>query len=206
MRNLNNVRNSKTVTDISDISLIAQVTVFHNKQAFNRLVVKYQSPVRRFFLNQTMGDEQLSDDLAQETFIKAYVNLQKFRGLANFSTWLFRIAYNVYYDYLRNSKPTVDIDAPRGADDKGGSREGEVSSRCGRADNRDPGLRMDLYDALRRLNPAERTCITLQLLDGYSIDKIADITGLAQGTVKSHLSRGKVKLATYLKKNGYDGK
>ena len=65
---------------------------------------------------------------------------------------------------------------------------------------------MDLYDALRRLNPAERTCITLQLLDGYSIDKIADITGLAQGTVKSHLSRGKVKLATYLKKNGYDGK
>ena len=140
-----------------DLSLIQQVAELHDKTAFDRLVRKYQSPIRRFFLHQTLGDAQLSDDLAQETFIKAYVNLQKFRGLANFSTWLFRIAYNVYYDYLRNSKPTVDIDAPRGADDKGGSREGEVSSRCGRADNRDPGLRMDLYDALRRLNPAERT-------------------------------------------------
>lgn len=83
------------MTDLSDISLITQVTVFHNRQAFNRLVVKYQSPIRRFFLNQTLGDEQLSDDLAQDTFIKAYTNLQKFRGLSNFSTWLFRIAYNV---------------------------------------------------------------------------------------------------------------
>ncbi|MDY5927807.1 MAG: sigma factor-like helix-turn-helix DNA-binding protein, partial [Prevotella sp.] len=51
----------------------------------------------------------------------------------------------------------------------------------------------------------ERSCITLQLIDGYSIDKISDITGLAQGTVKSHLSRGKEKLASYLKRNGYDG-
>ena len=79
------------MTDLSDISLITQVTVFHNRQAFNRLVVKYQSPIRRFFLNQTLGDEQLSDDLAQDTFIKAYTKLQKFRGLSNFSTWLFRI-------------------------------------------------------------------------------------------------------------------
>lgn len=80
------------MASISDIALVTQVTVLHNKQAFDQLVRKYQSPVRRFFLNQTLGDEQLSDDLAQETFIKAYVNLSKFRAMSSFSTWLMRIA------------------------------------------------------------------------------------------------------------------
>ncbi|MBF1079665.1 MAG: RNA polymerase sigma factor, partial [Prevotellaceae bacterium] len=51
-----------------DISLVTQVAVFHNRQSFDKLVRKYQSPVRRFLLNQTGGDSQLSDDLAQDTF------------------------------------------------------------------------------------------------------------------------------------------
>ena len=63
---------------------------------------------------------------------------------------------------------------------------------------------MDLHSALALLKPDERSCITLQLIDGYDIQKIAEITGIKEGTVKSHLSRGKEKMATYLKKNGYD--
>ena len=54
------------------------------------------------------------------------------------------------------------------------------------------------------LKEQERTCITLQLIEGYDIASIAKITGMKQGTVKSHLSRGKEKLADYLKHNGYD--
>ena len=69
---------------LNDISLVAQVIVFHNNRAFDELVKKYQSPVRRFFLHQTLGDKELSDDLAQETFIKAYVNLTSFKNLSNF--------------------------------------------------------------------------------------------------------------------------
>ena len=68
------------------------------------------------------------------------------------------------------------------------------------------GLKMDLYTALAQLKPDERTCITLQLIDGYDIAGIAKITGLKAGTVKSHLSRGKEKLTNYLRQNGYDGK
>ena len=67
-------------------------------------------------------------------------------------------------------------------------------------------LKMDLYAALALLKPDERTCITLQLIDGYDIAGITKITGLKEGTVKSHLSRGKEKLANYLRKNGYDGR
>jgi RNA polymerase sigma-70 factor (ECF subfamily) len=65
-------------------------------------------------------------------------------------------------------------------------------------------FKIDLYAALALLKPDERSCITLQLIDGYDIQKIAEITGIKEGTVKSHLSRGKEKMATYLKNNGYD--
>ena len=178
------------MAELSDIALVTQVAVFHNKKAFDQLVRKYQSPVRRFFLNQTLGDEQLSDDLAQETFIKAYMNITKFRSLSSFSTWLFRIAYNVFYDDVRSRKQTEDFEAPSVV---------RLSSSSG-----DAGLKMDIYKALSQLKDEERTCITLQLIDGQPIDKISDITGIPQNTVKSHLKRGKDKLSSYLKENGYD--
>jgi RNA polymerase sigma-70 factor (ECF subfamily) len=62
---------------------------------------------------------------------------------------------------------------------------------------------MDVYAALGQLKEVERTCITLFYMEELEIKKIAEITGLAEGTVKSHLSRGKEKMAYYLKQNGY---
>ena len=175
-----------------DISLVTQVAVFHNKRAYDKLVMKYQSPIRRFFLNQTLGDVQLSEDLAQDTFIKAYTNITQFQGLSSFSTWLFRIAYNVLYDYTRSRKLTEDIEQP------------VVLKR--NSQQTDLGLKMDLIEAFAILSPADRTCINLQLMEGQPINKISEITGMAEGTIKSHLSRGKLKLSNYLKKNGYDRK
>lgn len=178
------------IESLSDIALVTQVVVWHNKRAFDQLVRKYQSQVRRFFLNQTCGDRELSDDLAQDTFIKAYTSLQSFKGAANFSTWLYRIAYNVFYDYIRSQKPTSDID--------------DVSWDASYSEEQqDVGKKMDVYAALQQLKEAERTCITLFYMEELEIKKIAEITGMAEGTVKSHLSRGKEKMANYLKQNGY---
>ena len=184
---------------LSDIALVTQVAVFKNKRAFDQLVRKYQSPVRWFFLNQTLGDEQLSDDLAQETFIKAYLNITKFRGMASFSTWLFRIAYNVHYDYRRSQKNSGELTV----DSYDYLMNVESNQNC-TLSTVHSNLKMDLYHALSLLKEEERTCITLQLIDGQPIDKISDITGKPQNTVKSHLKRGKEKLTDYLKKNGYD--
>jgi RNA polymerase sigma-70 factor (ECF subfamily) len=142
-------------------------------------------------LNQTLGDEQLSDDLAQETFLKAYLNITKFRGLSSFSTWLMRIAYNVFYDDVRARKQTEDVDT-------------SISALRQSASAGDSNLKMDIYTALALLKPDERTCITLQLIDGYPIDQISKITGVPENTVKSHLRRGKEKMTIYLKQNGYD--
>jgi RNA polymerase sigma-70 factor (ECF subfamily) len=165
--------------------------VFKNTKAFDELVKKYQSPIRRFFLNLTCGDSELSDDLAQDTFIKAYTNIASFKNLSSFSTWLYRIAYNIFYDYIRSRKETNDLDA----------REVDAISSV-EQDNL--GQKMDVYQSLKTLKEIERTCITLFYMEDVSIEKIAGITGCPVGTVKSHLSRGKEKLANYLNKNGYD--
>lgn len=173
---------------LTDFALVTQVTMMGNRRAFDQLVVRYQSPVRRFFLHQTLGDEPLSDDLAQDTFIKAWRNIGSFRAMSSFQTWLMRIAYNVFYDYVRSRKTTSDIDNVAEPMTNG---------------NSNPSLQIDLYHALSLLKPDERTCITLQLVDGYKIDQIAKITDMKEGTVKSILFRGKEKLTKYLKQNGY---
>ena len=129
--------------------------------------------------------------MAQDTFIKAYTNIASFKNLSSFSTWLYRIAYNIFYDYIRSRKETNDLDA----------REVDATSSV-EQDNL--GQKMDVYQSLKTLKEIERTCITLFYMEDVSIEKIAGITGCPVGTVKSHLSRGKEKLANYLNKNGYE--
>ena len=179
------------MSQINDIALVAQVVVFNNKRAFDTLVKKYQSPVRRFFLHQTLGDENLSDDLAQETFIKAYTNIASFKNLSNFSTWLYRIAYNIFYDYIRTRKETS------------GLEDWEKDPGC-RTEPKHIGEAMDIYRGLSLLKETERTCVTLRYMEELPVDKISTITGLPPGTVKSHISRGKEKVANFLKQNGYE--
>jgi RNA polymerase sigma-70 factor (ECF subfamily) len=131
------------MSQLNDISLVAQVVVFRNTRAFDRLVGKYQSSVRRFFLHLTCGDSELSDDLAQDTFIKAYTNLASFKNLSSFSTWLYRIAYNVFYDYLRTRKETDSLETLR------------VDAQYSTQQN-DIGRHMDIYRALNMLKETER--------------------------------------------------
>lgn len=181
------------MNQLNDISLVAQVVVFKNTRAFDTLVKKYQSPIRRFFLHQTLGDEELSDDLAQETFLKAYTNLASFKNLSNFSTWLYRIAYNVFYDYIRSKKETS------------GLEDWEIDATY-QVEQQKVGEQMDIYRGLGQLKEVERTCITLFYMEDLPIEKIAVVTGIPAGTIKSHLSRGKEKLTNFLRKNGYDGK
>ena len=166
------------MTSLDDIALVAQVVVLHNNRAFDQLVRKYQSPIRRYFLHQTCGDQELSDDLAQDTFLKAYTSLGSFKNLSSFSTWLYRIAYNVFYDYLRSHKETDDVDTYQ--------TDARYSVR-----QEDVGQRMDIYRALATLKEMERTCITLFYIGRPEHRKIAGITGCPVGTVKSHLSRAK---------------
>ena len=180
---------------LTDLSLVTKVAVFRDRRAFDQLVRQYQSLVRRFLLNLTVGDEALSDDLAQDTFLKAYQCIGQFRGASSLQTWLLRIAYNTFYDYRRRHHEER-IDTP----------QSKLALQSLSSSHPSTSTVMDVRRALALLREEERTCITLQLIDGEPIDHIADITGLPLNTVKSHLRRGKEKLKTFLLQNGYDGK
>lgn len=172
---------------LNELVLTARLSLLGDRQAFEQLVRENQEALRRLFLHLTLGDRMLSDDLAQETFIKAWTHIRQYSGRASFQTWLFSIGYRTFIDYTRNNREFEDI---------------EEAFDVGNAD-RDVGLKMDMLKALGRLKAIERTCVTLQVIEGMKTDAIARVTELNANTVRSHIMRGKQKLAEYLKENGY---
>lgn len=184
------------IISLDDLTLIAQVITDGSDRAFERLVRKYQSPVRRFFLSQSGGDTMLSDDLAQETFIKVYSSISSFRQLSSFKTWLFRIAYNVWLDYLRKRRESSLSPL---------MEENAIPEWSSGQESPDSMLSLDINTAMGILSDRERTCVSLNVIEDLPVETIVKITELPAGTVKSHLFRGKQKLADYLKKQGYHG-
>lgn len=136
-------------------------------------------------MNLTLGDEYLSDDLAQETFVKAYVELRSFKGMARFGTWLYRIGYNEFYSHKRSQHPTSDLeDAPE-----------QMATPIDSSE-----ISMDVKTAMAQLSEIERTIVTLFYIDDLPVKQIATITALNQNTVRSHLHRAKEKMAKTLVK------
>ncbi len=171
---------------IDELKLVTRCALFDDRAAFGLLVERYQSEIKRFFINLTGGDAALSDDLAQDTFIKAYTSIRSFKGLSRFSTWVYRIAYNQFYDWnRRRAEERVAESAPEPSE----SREAATDAQ------------IDVQTALASLGEPSRSIVVLFYIDDKPIKEIAAITMLPEGTVKSHLSRAKSKLALYLKNN-----
>ncbi|MDP3436238.1 MAG: RNA polymerase sigma factor [Bacteroidales bacterium] len=158
---------------------------------FEQQVIQNQEPLRRFLINLCSGDSSLSDDIAQEAFIKAYLNLNSFSGKSKFSTWLFRIAYNCFCDNKRASSrySTVEL-----SDTKHFANENTDSKY----------MNQELYMALSKLNENERSCILLFYMEDKSIKDISEITAIKENTIKSHLSRAKTNISQHLKSIGYE--
>ena len=171
---------------LDDTLLVSRAALLGDRKAFSQLVEAYQSPIRRLFFNLTDGDEELSKDLAQDTFIKAWLNIASFRAAAKFSTWLYRIAYNVFNDYVRARKPFADVDV-------------EILSDRMLTDTPNNDFSIDFAQALKILKEDERAAMLLFYMEDHTIAKISKIMNCPAGTVKSHLHRGKEKLAKFFK-------
>lgn len=190
---------SKVLSKIEELKLIARCTLGDDRRAFGTLVEAYQPEVRRFFLNLTLGNEALSDDLAQETFLKAYLNVRSFRGMAKFSTWLYRIAYNEFFSWQRKTRHDACMpeDADEAMGDDADYYDASGSQCYTGTDSID--AQIDVWRCMRTLSEAERTVVTLFFIHDYPLKKIVEITGMPEGTVKSHISRAKTKLAKVLR-------
>jgi RNA polymerase sigma factor (sigma-70 family) len=166
---------------LNDADLVARVLVDDDHHAFAELVRNHQSTVRGLLRNLTRADVALADDLAQETFLRAYKNIRSFRGEAKFSTWLYRIAYNCFREDARKRKELVGID------------ETQLAAQPD-PQTVDPGLRQDLMHALQLLPLRERSAVLLCCQNGLSHDEAARVLDIPLGTVKTNVLRGREKL------------
>ena len=166
---------------LNDADLVARVLLDDDHHAFAELVRNHQSTVRGLLRNLTRTDAALADDLAQETFLRAYKNIRSFRGEAKFSTWLYRIAYNCFREDARKRKELVGIDETQ--------LEAEPDPQTV-----DPALRQDLMHALQLLPLHERSAVLLCCQNGLSHDEAARVLEIPLGTVKTNVLRGREKL------------
>lgn len=172
--------------------------------AFNQLVTNHEQRVYNLAYRM-LNDAEAAADATQDAFFQAYRALAQYRG-GSFKSWLLRIASNICYDRLRsrNRRPTTSLDAMiEEAEKVGGTDLGLLedpqSDPVDFATRRE--LARELAQALQSLPDEQRIVVILSDVQGMSYDEIVYITGASLGTVKSRISRGRLKIREYLHKS-----
>lgn len=170
-----------------------------NEEAFGELVTLYQNKVYTMCMHLA-GNPEDAKDLAQEAFIRVYHALPGFRGQSAFTTWLYRIVFNLWSNELRKRKKnyTVSLDSPI-------HTEGGEIQRTPADEKQNPELLLEameerrlVWQALDSLNQEQRTVLVLREMHGYSYDEMARGLGWSPGTVKSRLNRARIQLKEHL--------
>jgi len=162
-----------------------------NQEAFAEIIRRYEGQVAATVIGM-LGHCAEADDIGQETFIRLYKNLKKYRGQATLGTYLTRIAINLTLNELRRRQR--------------GQRFEPLDDACIRyaaapveAAESSQARREIVQWAINRLEPKFRAALVLRLIDGYSSAETAEILRLPLGTVLSRLSRARQQLLKLLK-------
>ena len=164
----------------NDTVLIARVVAADDRSAFELLVRRHQSSLRNFLRRLTKTDAARADDLAQETFIRAYRSIATYAGQAKFATWLYRIAYTTFLNDQRRRFPETQFD--------------EALHSAPTSDMDGVGIEADVDKLLRALPVRQRAVFDLHYKKGMSHQEVAQALDVPLGTVKSDLSRGQETL------------
>lgn len=161
-----------------------------DNNSFKEIVKRYESRVAATVIGM-LGNCPEADDVGQETFIRFYQGLDKFRGEASVGTYLTRIAINLSLNELKRLKkkrklfpenpPEESFDIPDSKPSKPYDGEKEI-----------------IHRAIQKLEPKFRSVLVLRLMDGYSTTETAEILKLPTGTVLSRLARAQNKLKEIL--------
>lgn len=169
----------------SDEELVARAVAARDQAAFGELVRRHQSRLRGW-LRQLARSAAAADDIAQETFIRAWERLDSFSGEGRFASWLMKIAWNEFLMARRRERSAgrlaVAVGAEQGPDAGAHDPAGEQAAAA------------DLGRLLAVLDEDERVAMVLCYAQGLSHAEASEVTGWPVGTVKSHIHRGKEKI------------
>lgn len=170
-----------------DIALVNLVKK-GDKKAYNVLVLKYQDRLV-YSVYKFSKDYELAQDITQEAFIKAYKNIDKFRGDSQFYTWIYRIAINTAKNVLSTKARASEVYDNDTADQllSESASTSENPENILQADQ----LRSEINKALQGLPGDIRATLSLREFDGLSYEEIADVLGCPIGTVRSRIHKGR---------------
>jgi RNA polymerase sigma-70 factor (ECF subfamily) len=181
---------------IQDEQAIIERALNGELNAFNELVVKYQR-LAYSVAYRMLQSEDAAADAVQDSFVKAYRALPSFKG-GLFKSWLLRILVNTCYDVLRARQRhvTTSIDDPSIDPDYAGDLVDHLEGPQEYVERMELNALIEL--GIRALPPDQRLVLGLCDIHGYAYEEIAEITGMAMGTVKSRISRARAKLREFL--------
>jgi len=172
----------------SDLELVALVVASRDQRAFGQLVTRHEVLIRAMLTRMT-ANHALADDLAQETFLRAWNKISSFSGKGSFKGWLCRIAYTQFLQSYRKRKSTAKAMQKL-------TYHSEIENQ--QSHNWDSDNAMDLDRALAKLSDVERWMMVLCYSNGFTHEEAAQVSELPLGTVKSHIKRGKEKMRLQL--------
>ena len=171
----------------TDEELVAR-SIGGDSESFDQLILRWERPIYALAY-RTIGREEEARDVCQETFLRAFRALPRFRGDAKFSSWLYRIALNLCRDWLRRERRTPTVQPPEGMDLMEMAVAAEPSESI-----EDLVARKDLSrlveKAMALLPEEQRTAIVLKEYHGLTFQEIADLVGCPLSTVKTRLYQG----------------
>ncbi|WP_096699395.1 RNA polymerase sigma factor RpoE [Polaromonas sp. AER18D-145] len=186
-------------------AMLVERTVAGDQKAFELLVIKYQRRIQRL-IGRMVRDVDLVEDIAQETFIRAYRALAQFRGEAQFYTWLYRIAVNTAKKALMELKrdPTVSENSFKSGQsdesDETSPLENElISSETPEAVLAGKEIAQMVNVAMEALPEELRQAITLREIEGLSYEEIAEVMNCPIGTVRSRIFRAREAISARIK-------
>ncbi len=197
---------------MQDQDLIAKVRT-QDKDALDELFSRHMQRAFAIACNLCSGDREQAQDLTQEALLKAVRNINKFKGDALFSTWLYRIIYNTYLDNRKQLSRWTDIFSPWRWKKQKGDADREILEEPPDSDAKKNPLNVlqgkhldrELQIALQELPEKQRIVFQLKVLNEMSIKEIAAVMKSAEGTVKSHLFRATQHLQKTLRDWTYEG-
>ena len=183
--------------------ILVERAVAGDQRAFELLVMKYQRRIERL-IGRMVRDVDLVEDIAQETFIRAYRALAQFRGEAQFYTWLYRIAVNTAKKALVDMKrnPLVSESALRSSDDE--DETSGVENELTSAETPETVLAAKeiaaaVNAAMEALPEELRQAVTLREIEGLSYEEIAEVMNCPIGTVRSRIFRARDAISAKVK-------
>ena len=192
---------TKTDSNDSDLMLVER-TVAGDQRAFELLVMKYQRRVQRL-IGRMVRDVDLVEDIAQETFIRAYKALHQFRGDAQFYTWLYRIAVNTAKKSLMDLKrdPTISESFFKKDDEDETNSPGKepTSDETPESVFAAKEIATVVNAAIADLPQDLRQAVTLREIDGLSYEEISAVMSCPIGTVRSRIFRAREAISAKVK-------